>query len=188
MATTAANRAKSAPELTDQQKEALLALFQSGLQNASQMAVSEGRSKYQALTNISVPQPGSLMKDPRTGEMISKNTVVPAGETVELTETEAANLMRCGGSTGRMAPAVRPLSEKSAELPRLLPRHLSGRLRQPVTPPPDSDMPRPDPPGSSHLIVNDPNPESNEPVPGAEQEPVTGAMDIPPRHARTAAT
>lgn len=152
---------------------------------AAKTKVSEGRSRYQALTNISVPQ-----RSPETGLLTGQNDLVPAGETVELTEREAANLMATGGKTGRLVPAVRPLSQQDEALPRLLPRQLSGRLRTPVTPPPGSDLPRPDPPGSSHLIVNDPTPESNEPSPGDEQAPppVQDAMDIPPRHARTAAT
>lgn len=150
---------------------------------AAKTRVSEGRSKYQALTNLSIPQ-----RSPDSGLLTGQNDLIERGQIVELTETEAANLMATGGKTGRLAPAVRPLSESKEDLPRLLPRHLSGRLRAPVTPPPGSDLPRPDPPGSSHLIVSDPTPESNEPAPGDEQGPVQGAMDIPPRAHRTAAT
>lgn len=152
--------------------------------SAAKTRVSEGRSTYQALTNISVPQ-----RSPETGLLTGQNDLIERGNTVELTEAEARNLMATGGKTGRLVPAVRPLSEKSDELPRLLPRQLSGRLRAPVTPPPGSDLPRPDPPGSSHLIINDQSPEAHEPQPGDEQGAASqDAMDIPPRHARTAAT
>jgi hypothetical protein len=151
---------------------------------AAKTRVSEGRSDYQALTFVSVPQ-----RSPESGLLTGQNDLVEPGMIVKLTEQEAANLMATGGKTGRQAPAVRPVSEQGDPLPRLLPRQLSGRLRQPVTPPPGSDLPRPDPPGSSHVIVNEPGPpEGNEPSPGDEQGMPTGAMDLPPRHARTAAT
>lgn len=181
MATQAATNAG----LTSQQQEALLELFRRGMEAGTQPPVSEGRSTYQALTYVSVAQ----FKD---GKPTGKNDLVKPGETCELTEQEAANLMAVGGQTGRQHPAVRPYSRKVGDLPRLLPRQLSGRIRTPAPPPPDSTEPRPDPPGSSHLIVNDPNPEANEPQLGDEQGQPTGAMDLPPRRVaaqnRTAAT
>lgn len=149
---------------------------------AAKTRTSEGRSQYQALTNISVPQ---LLNGKRT----DKNDLVPRGAICWLTEDEAAQLMATGHGTGRQHPAVRPVSAQGDPLPQLLPRQLSGGIRQPVTPPPDSDLPRPDPPGSSQVIVNGP-PEANEPQPGDETGVPVGAIDIPPRRAatRTAAT
>jgi hypothetical protein len=149
---------------------------------AAKTRVSEGRSAYQALTNISVP----LVKD---GKEQDRNELISPGSTVMLTEEQAANLMATGGRTGRQYPAVRPLSEQVEDMPRLLPRHFAGRVRQPVTPPPDSDQPRPDPPGSSEIRVVQPDvPESAEPQPGDETGMPTGAIDLPPRRSRTAAT
>jgi hypothetical protein len=139
--------------------------------------VSEGTSKYQALTNISVPQ-----KDPDTGKYTDQNDLVGPGDIVELTEKQARALMATGGRTGRHRPAIRPASEKSKPLPRLAARDLSGFLRAPPPPPEDSELPRPDPPGSSKIIEQN-IPELMEPQPGDENSPppIVGAMDIPPR-------
>jgi hypothetical protein len=141
--------------------------------------VAEGRSRYQALTNISVPQRS------QGGVLTGQNDLVLAGETVELTEDEARNLMAVGGRTGRQHPAVRPAAQSSDPLPALLPRQLSGIVRRPVMPAADSSAPRPDPPGSSQVIIA--TPEGSEPVAGSEelpgQEP-QGALDLPPRSRR----
>jgi hypothetical protein len=150
-------------------------------QAATRTKIAEGRSSYQALTNISVPQ-----RHDGTEVLTGQNDLVRAGETVELTEKEAANLMAVGPAAGRMHPAIRPASEADQPLPRLLARQLSGPLRRPAEPPPGSDLPRPDPEGSTKLIV----PEDMPPQLGAEQNPdqampwAQDAMDIPPRGAR----
>jgi hypothetical protein len=145
---------------------------------AAQAKTGGQRKKYQALTNLSIPQ-----RHPGTEVLTGQNDLVVTGDTVELTDEEARNLMATGPRAGRQTPAIRPASEAKTELPRLHPRQLSGNMRAPVQPPPDSDMPRPDPPGSSKVIIQEP-PESNEPAPGGEQLPVTGAIDLPPRAAR----
>jgi len=82
------------------------------------------------------------------------------------------------------------------ESPRLLPRHVSGRLFRPTTPPPGSDAPRPDPEGSSRIQVLD---EGRAPETGGSMQPEPSelsdhlretvqadALDIPPRRARRA--
>jgi hypothetical protein len=148
---------------------------------AAKTRVSEGRSRYQALTHLSVPQ------RTETGTLTGQNELVDPGEIVELTEREAANLMATGPRAGRMTPAIRPYSQHGDPLPKLTARHLSGQLRTPATPPPGSDAPRPDPPGSSQVrVIEAELPEMTEPVPGSET--VTDAIDLPPRAARTAAT
>lgn len=146
-------------------------------------AGKQALSKFQALTNVSVPQRTD------TGVLTGQNDLASPGDIVELTEREAANLMATGPRSGRRVPAVRPYRERGDEMPRLLPRHLSGLVRQPVTPPADSDMPRPDPPGSSEVRVVQSGPEPPEladPQPGSETAPmITGALDIPPRRQAT---
>lgn len=139
--------------------------------------VKPGRAKYQALTNLSVPQRSDA------GLLTGQNDLVLTGEIVELDEREAVNLMETGPRAGRQTPAIRPAADAREPLPRLHPRQLSGMSRQPVMPPPDSDQPRPDPEGSSRVVITTP-PEASEPAPGDEQLPVTGAMDLPPRSAR----
>jgi len=146
-------------------------------QTAAPAVKVSDRKKYQALTNLSIPQVTEA------GLATGQNDLIPAGEIVELTEAQARNLMGTGPKYGRQAPAIRPAAEAKGELPKLMPRQLSGTMRVPAPPPPDSEMPRPDPPGSSKLVVTEP-PEASEPKPGDEQLPPAGAMDIPPRSAR----
>ncbi|HYK70437.1 MAG TPA: hypothetical protein VEV45_21005 [Streptosporangiaceae bacterium] len=144
---------------------------------AARTKVGEGRTRYQALTNISVPQR-------LDGVLTGQNDLVPAGEFVELTEREAAQLMRSGGTSGRQHAAIRPASESEEPLPRLHPRLLSGAIRQPVMPAPGAEGPRPDPPGASRIIETGP-PEANEPQPGDERVVPADAIDIVPGTART---
>jgi hypothetical protein len=139
--------------------------------------VAEGRTAYQALTNLSVPQR-------LDGVLTGQNDLVPRGEMVELTEREATQLMRTGGTSGRQHPAIRQASEASEPLPRLHPRKLAGMIRQPPVPPPEGDGPRPDPPGASRVIDTG-VPEASEPQPGDERAPLGGAIDIEPGTART---
>ncbi len=138
--------------------------------------IAEGLSRYQALTNISVPQ-----RHPDSKLETGQNDLVLPGEIVELTERQAANLMDTSPKSGRMSPAVRPYSEHGDPLPRLTARHLSGALRRPMTPPPGDEGPRPDPPGSSHIRYMEDPPELAEPLPGSENNPVSpDAVDLPP--------
>jgi hypothetical protein len=103
---------------------------------------------YEALIALSVPRRGDS-KDHGT------DLVMP-GEIVHLTDEEARQFTRHGSGDGRQVPVIRKLSgpDGSREpLPRLLPRHVSGRLFRPPPPPPGSDAPRPDPEGSSRVQV-----------------------------------
>lgn len=150
--------------------------------------ISEGRSRYQTLTNLSLPQ-----YDPDTGKRTGQTDLVGPGEIVELTEAEAAHLMRTDSRSGHRAPLIRPASEKDQPLPRLHPRHASGVN---FGPPAEA---RPDPAGASSLQVQqevaDPalvqgmksalegNPEANEPQLGSEGQlpsELVDALDITP--------
>jgi hypothetical protein len=144
---------------------------------------------YEALTWLSVP---------RRGDVDRQTDRVAPGETVYLTEEEARKFERHDpGSDGRMVSPIRKLSgpDGSREpLPRLLPRHLSGRLFRPMTPPPGSDLERPDPEGSSRVQVLDDGraPETAgamapEPSEMADhlRDAAPDALDLPPRRART---
>jgi hypothetical protein len=144
---------------------------------------------YEALIALSVPRRGDS-KDKQT------DLVMP-GETVYLTEDEARQFERHGSNDGRQVPVIRKLSgaDGSREpLPRLLPRHVSGRLFRPPPAPPGSDAPRPDPAGSSRVqVLEDGNaPEisgamSAEPAEMADHlrdTAVPDAVDLPPRGGR----
>jgi hypothetical protein len=116
---------------------------------------------YIALINLNVPRRGT---DPLRG-----SDLVMAGETVNLTPEEAAGYMRHGPGDGRRIPVVRPATgpESSSDpVGRVAPRAVSGALRQPAAPPPGSDLPMPDPEGSSAILQE--TPEAAEPVPGSE--------------------
>jgi hypothetical protein len=145
---------------------------------------------YEALIALSVPRRGDS-KDKQT------DLVMP-GEVVHLTEDEARQFLRHGGNDGRQVPVIRKLSgpDGSREpLPRLLPRHVSGRLFRPPPPPPGSDAARPDPEGSSRtLILEDGRaPETAgamtaEPAEMADHlrdAAVPDAVDLPPRRTRS---
>jgi hypothetical protein len=144
---------------------------------------------HEALINLSVPRRGDV-KDRQTD-------LVLAGETVYLTEDEARAFERHGARDGRMVPVVRKLSgpDGSREpLPRLLPRHVSGRLFRPAMPPPGSDAPRPDPEGSSRVQVLDDGrapetagamtAEPSEMADVLRESPPQDAVDLPPRRAK----
>lgn len=145
---------------------------------------------YLALANLSVP---------RRGDKDRQTDLVHKGETVYLTEEEARQFERRDpGRDGRVAPVVRKLSGPDGsreDIPNLLPRHLSGRLFRPVTPPPGTELPRPDPEGSSRIqVMQDGNaPEaagSVVPEPGEMEDNLRAqipqdAVDIPPKAARS---
>src|ERR1700735_4653006 len=96
---------------------------------AATTASRSGLKKYQALTNVSVPQ------RTEAGVLTGQNDLAGRGDMVERTEREAANLTDCSPRSGRRTPAVRPYADRSADVPRLHPRLLSGLLRQPASPP-----------------------------------------------------
>ena len=121
---------------------------------------------YVALTNLSVPRP-----DRQT------DLVLPF-ETVRLTDEQAAPFLKTGGRTGRRTPVIVRASEYQGPV-RLHPKLLSGPINRPMQPAPGTGDPRPDPPGSSHVIVQE-VPEAVEPIPGSEQT-AQDAADIPVR-------
>lgn len=142
---------------------------------------------YEALTWLSVP---------RRGDTDRQTDLVSPGETVYLTEEEARRFQRHDpGRDGRAVSVIRKLSgpDGSREpVTRPLPRHLSGRLFRPVMPPPGSEMPRPDPDGSSRIQVME---EGRAPELGGAMVPEPGemddnlrvpaaqdAVDLPPQH------
>ena len=144
---------------------------------------------YEALVCLSVPRRGDS-KDKQTD-------LVLAGETVHLTEEEARQFQRHGSRDGRQVAVIRRLSgpDGSREpLPRLLPRHVSGRLFRPPPPPPGSDAPRPDPEGSSRVqILEDGRAPETEGAMTAEpaemadhlrDSAVADAVDLPPARSR----
>lgn len=137
---------------------------------------------WQAVTYISLP---------RRGDPTHQTDLVAPGETLYLTPEEAQLLLRNGARDGRKIPVIRPKKEMSEPLPRILPRQVSGSLRAPPPPPPGTDMPRPDPPGSSAVLIQEDAdiPEAHEPEAGSERElpPDADAEDIPPRRTRSRA-
>lgn len=144
---------------------------------------------YEALTCLSVP---------RRGDKDRATDLVYPGEVIHLTDEEARQFQRHGGPRdGRQVAVIRKVSGPGGShepLPRVLPRHVSGRLFRPMTPPPGSDAPRPDPEGSSRIQVIDDGraPESDgamaaDPSEMADHlsETVPDAVDLPPRRQRT---
>jgi hypothetical protein len=132
-------------------------------------------SSYQALVNLS---------HPRKGDPGRETDLIAAGETVELTDDEAALYL----PPRREPPVIRPAKESGTPMPRLLPRSLSGVAINPRTgkrigsPGPPQGA-RPDPPDSSAVQVL--VPEAAEPQPDDESRPPDeDAVDIPPRGAR----
>jgi hypothetical protein len=146
---------------------------------------------YEALTALSVP---------RRADSDRQTDLVFKGETVYLTEEEVRRFNRHDpGRDGRMTEVVRKISGPGGSRepgPRLLPRHLSGRLFRPMSPAPGTDAPRPDPEGSSAISVYDDGraPETAgavAPEPSEMDGHLTGpaapdALDLPPRRARAA--
>lgn len=139
-------------------------------------AVRVGR-EYVALTNLSMP---------RRGDKDKGCDLVMAGESVWLTDDEAALYLRHGERDGRQVAVIRLKSEVDANNPpKPHPMLVSGRPFRPAPPAPGTDQPRPDPEGSSRIVsVGPPVPEMNQPQPGPDM-PLGGlaggdAMDILP--------
>jgi hypothetical protein len=130
-------------------------------------------SKYEALVNLSVPRKNDPNKE---------TDLVMAGDTVDLDDDTAAKLL----PPMRRPALVRKAADRTSERTVLLPRHLSGVAINHRTgkrvgyPGPPADA-RPDPPGSSQVLVQE-LPEGNEPVPESENQPPGDAVDLPPRH------
>jgi hypothetical protein len=135
---------------------------------------------YIALTNLSLPRRG-----PVPANEIRQSDLVPAGDTVYLTDEEAAPYLRHGDRDGRRIPVIRRASgpESSAEpnAGRIHPSYLSGPVFRPAAPPPGSDLPRPDLPDSSRIISSGPAvPEGMTPHVMGGGMPVQDAVDIVP--------
>jgi hypothetical protein len=129
---------------------------------------------YQAIINLSVP---------RKGDPGRETDLVWAGETVELDDDVAALFLK----PRRNPEVIRPAKASGEELPRLLPRELSGvavntRTGRRIGVPGPPQGARPDPAGSSSVQVL--IPEANEPQLDSENEPPQDAEDIPPRARR----
>ena len=125
-------------------------------------------SSYQALVNIS---------HPRRGDANKETDLIEPGETFDLTDDEAARYL----PPMRIPAVIRPAKESGEPMPELPPMKLFGvainqRTGKPVgRPRPPADA-RPDPPGSSEVLV----PEAAEPQPGDENALPDDAVDIPP--------
>jgi hypothetical protein len=130
-------------------------------------------SKYIALTNLSRPRKNRKPDDP--------NDLVPAGETVVMTAEEAAMYL----PPNKPVPMVAKIGD-SAGAALLLPRQMSGRMRQPPSNPPKGyDGPRRDPAGSTHILVMEEATDGADHLPEGEHaaaftEGVVDALDIPP--------
>jgi len=184
-----ATASEQARPLTDEEKRALRDLM--ARENAWATPATRIGEPYEALINLSVP---------RRGDKDRQTDLVPAGETVYLTEEEARQFNRRGNRDGRQVDVVRKLSGPGGSrepIPRILPRHVSGRLFRPATPPPGSDAPRPDPEGSSAVqVIEDGRAPETEGAMTADPAEMTDrlrdaaapdAIDLPPTRSRARA-
>jgi len=178
--------AEEARPLTEDEKRVLRDLMTR--ENAWAGPATRIGEQYVALVNLSVP---------RRGDKDRQTDLVHAGETLYLTEDEARAFNR---RDGRQVDVVRKVSGPDGsrgELPRILPRHVSGRLFRPPPPPPGSDAPRPDPEGSSavQVIEDGRAPETEgamtaDPAEMADRlrdSAAPDAVDLPPTRNRTRA-
>lgn len=162
------------------QMEDLLARASAG---AVETPATRFGTPYVALIPLSVPR--------RSGNKDQNDLVMP-GETVNLTDDEAAQYMRHGPKDGRQVAVIRPATgpQSSQELSSrpMPPRAVSGRIQAPPPPAPGTDGPRPDPAGSSQVQYAQPAevPETAEPSLGSENAGWTGpdAEDILPSRTR----
>jgi hypothetical protein len=179
---------EQARPLTEDEKRVLRDLMTR--ENAWTGPASRIGEPYLALINLSVP---------RRGDKDRNSDLVMAGDTVYLTDEEARQFNRHGNRDGRQVDVVRKLSGPDGtrgEAPRLLPRHVSGRLFRPAVPPPGSDAPRPDPEGSSRVQVLDDGraPETEGAMSASPEEMADNlrdaapdAVDLPPSRSRARA-
>jgi len=133
---------------------------------------------YIALVNLSLPRRGPVEK----GEH-RQSDLVMAGDTVYLTEDEAARFNRHDPDRdGRRIEVVRKKGTIDPSLPqRVHPSLLSGPVFRPGPPVRGDTGPRPDPPGSSRVIETAPViPESQPAMPGSENQKSEDAIDIVP--------
>lgn len=155
--------------------------------NAHGPAIQIGEP-YVALINLSVPR-----REPLRGEKdVPQTDLVMAGDTLYLTPEEAERFNRHDpNKDGRRIPVVRKLHgpESSSEPPgKVHPSYLSGPIFRPPAPQPGSTGPRPDPAGSSQILVTNPVPEAAPAQPGSENtDRIVDAMDIPPGGSAAAA-
>jgi hypothetical protein len=132
---------------------------------------------YVALVNLAVPR-----RQLANGERDLQTDLVMRGETVYLTDEEAAKFLRNGPRDGRRIAVIRPAGEvDSNHLPNAVPQLLTGPIFRPVTPAPGTDGPRPDPEGSTRVIEQTVVPESQvmTPQPGGAPS-IQDALDLPP--------
>jgi hypothetical protein len=190
---------ETARPLTEDEKKLLRGL----MAREGTFATPANRSgePYVALVNLSVPRRSNTKED-------RECDLVPAGETVYLTDAEAQAFNRKGARDGRQADVVRKMSGPDgsrAQLPPrvvpngafLLPRFVSGRLFRPAMPPAGSDAPRPDPEGSSAIqVIEDgrapetegamtPDPQEMADNLRETVQATPDAVDLPPRRTRT---
>jgi len=155
--------------LTEAEKKTLAKLLEKvNIGNTHSPAVRIGR-EYVALVNLSVPRRDNTREDRQVD-------LVRAGDSVWLTDDEAAKFLRHGDRDGRRVAVIRLKSEvDNNNPPKPHPSLLTGPIMRPATPAPGSDGPRPDPAGATRVIEQTTIPES-EVVPVAPQD----AMDILP--------
>lgn len=132
---------------------------------------------YVALVNLSLPRREQLdPKDP-------KSDLIPRGETVWLTDDEAAKFMRHGSRDGRRVAVIRPLDQVDTNnIPNPPPQLLTGPIFRPVTPAPGTESERPDPPGSTRIVEQTslpPEAQVQAPMPGGAPS-IQDAIDLPP--------
>ena len=153
--------AESPQPLTEDERKQLETLL--ARQSMGAPGVRIGKP-YIALVNLSVPR--RVVRGADGKEPDNATEIAMAGDTVYLTDDEAAGFLRHGPKDGRRIAVIRPATgpESSQELSRPLPpRAVSGHLNGP---PADA---RPDPAGSSAIQVAQPLiPETAEPTPGQE--------------------
>lgn len=165
------------------QLDKLLAKANAGNVHAPAVRVGE---PYVALINLSLPRRGQVL---RPGD-VPQCDLVPAGETVWLTEDEVARFNRHDpNKDGRKIEVVRKLGERD-DLPvgRVHPSLLSGPIMRPPAPQPgqNPEIPRPDPPGASRIIEQNPLVPETMPVQPGSENGYGDALDIAPGGAGSA--
>lgn len=150
-------------------------LLKANIGNMHGPAVQVGKP-YVALTWLSVPR--REQADPKDRQT---DRVAP-GETIYLTDDEAAKFLRHGPQDGRRVAVIRAKNEVDQNnVPKPHPSLLSGLPFRASAPIPGTDMPRPDPAGASRIIESNVPPEMQVPQEGRGGTPsIQDAMDIVP--------